>query len=122
MARVAIVTGGTRGIGAAISVTLKNKGYSVAAIYGGDDATAAAFKEETGIPVYKTDVSDFAACEAGGDRGRSWSRRCAGEQRRNHARRHLAPYDPGNLAKGDRHQSGVMFQHVALRHRGHARA
>jgi acetoacetyl-CoA reductase len=65
MARVAIVTGGTRGIGAAISVTLKNKGYSVAAIYGGDDATAAAFKEETGIPVYKTDVSDFAACEAG---------------------------------------------------------
>jgi len=65
MARVAIVTGGTRGIGAAISVTLKDKGYAVAAIYGGDDETAAAFKERTGIPVYKTDVSDFAACEAG---------------------------------------------------------
>lgn len=65
MARVAIVTGGTRGIGAAISVTLKDKGYAVAAIYGGDDETAAAFKERTGIPVYKTDVSDFGACEAG---------------------------------------------------------
>ena len=65
MARVAIVTGGTRGIGAAISVRLKDKGYSVAAIYGGDDETAAAFNKETGIPVYKTDVSDFAACEAG---------------------------------------------------------
>jgi acetoacetyl-CoA reductase len=65
MARVAIVTGGTRGIGAAISVTLKNKGYLVAAIYAGNDEAANAFKAETGIPVYKTDVSDFEACEAG---------------------------------------------------------
>ena len=52
MARVAIVTGGTRGIGAAISVTLKNKGFSVAAIYAGNDEAATAFKAETGIPVY----------------------------------------------------------------------
>lgn len=65
MGRVALVTGGTRGIGAAISVVLRDKGYSVAANYGGNDARANGFKEETGIPVYKWDVSDMAACEAG---------------------------------------------------------
>ena len=52
MSRVAIVTGGTRGIGAAISTALKAKGYSVAASYAGNDDAANAFKEETGIPVY----------------------------------------------------------------------
>jgi acetoacetyl-CoA reductase len=65
MARVAVVTGGTRGIGAAISKALKAAGYSVAANYGGNDATAQAFKAETGIPVYKWDVSSYEACEAG---------------------------------------------------------
>ena len=65
MARVAVVTGGTRGIGAAISKALKAAGYAVAAVYAGDDAKAAAFKKETGIPVYKWDVSKFAACKAG---------------------------------------------------------
>jgi acetoacetyl-CoA reductase len=65
MARVALVTGGTRGIGAAISTALKQAGYSVAANYGGNDEAANAFKGETGIPVYKFDVSDAAACEAG---------------------------------------------------------
>jgi acetoacetyl-CoA reductase len=65
MARVAIVTGGTRGIGAAISVALKNKGYRVAANYAGNDAAARQFQAEHGIPVYKFDVSDFAACEKG---------------------------------------------------------
>jgi acetoacetyl-CoA reductase len=65
MARVALVTGGTRGIGAAISKTLKEAGYSVAANYGGNDEAAQKFKGETGIPVYKFDVSDAAACEAG---------------------------------------------------------
>jgi acetoacetyl-CoA reductase len=63
--RVALVTGGTRGIGEAISVTLKDAGYSVAANYGGNDAKANAFKEATGIPVYKFDVADFEACKAG---------------------------------------------------------
>src|SRR5437764_9474657 len=65
MARVALVTGGTRGIGRAISTALKNAGYRVAANYGHDDATARRFSEETGIPVYKFNVADFAACVEG---------------------------------------------------------
>ena len=56
--RVALVTGGTRGIGAAISRMLKLGGYSVAANYAGNDVAAQAFKEETGIAVYRFDVSD----------------------------------------------------------------
>ncbi|GJD64800.1 acetoacetyl-CoA reductase [Methylobacterium frigidaeris] len=63
--RVALVTGGTRGIGAAISKGLKEAGYKVAANYGGNDEAAQAFKDETGIPVFKFDVGDAAACEAG---------------------------------------------------------
>ena len=65
MARVALVTGGTRGIGAAISVALKDAGCEVAATYGGNDEAATAFKERTGIPVYKWDVADFRACQDG---------------------------------------------------------
>ncbi len=62
MARVAVVTGGTRGIGHAISIELKHKGYRVAASYAGNDAAAQKFQAETGIPVYKFDVADFDAC------------------------------------------------------------
>ena len=65
MARVAVVTGGTRGIGEAISKALKAAGYKVAASYAGNDEAAAKFKAETGINVYKWDVSDFDACAAG---------------------------------------------------------
>jgi acetoacetyl-CoA reductase len=65
MARVALVTGGTRGIGAAISKALKAAGYKVAASYAGNDAAAEKFKAENGIPVYKWDVSSFEACAAG---------------------------------------------------------
>lgn len=65
MARVAVVTGGTRGIGKSISTALKDAGYTVAATYAGNDEAAEAFKAETGIEVFKWDVSDFAACEAG---------------------------------------------------------
>jgi acetoacetyl-CoA reductase len=64
MARVALVTGGTRGIGEAISVALKEKGFTVAANYAGNDAAAAIFRENTGIAVYKFDVGDFEACKA----------------------------------------------------------
>ena len=65
MTRVAVVTGGSRGIGAAISKALKAAGYSVAANYAGNDEAAAKFREETGIPVYKWDVSSYEACAAG---------------------------------------------------------
>jgi acetoacetyl-CoA reductase len=65
MSRVALVTGGTRGIGAAISVALKAAGYRVAANYGGNDEVAEKFKAANGIPVYKWDVSDSEACAAG---------------------------------------------------------
>ena len=65
MTRVAVVTGGSRGIGAAISKALKTAGYTVAANYAGNDEAAAKFREETGIPVYKWDVSSYDACAAG---------------------------------------------------------
>jgi acetoacetyl-CoA reductase len=65
MARVAVVTGGTRGIGHAISIALKEAGCTVAATYAGNDEAAAAFKAETGIAVYKWDVGDFDACKEG---------------------------------------------------------
>ena len=65
MARVAVVTGGTRGIGRAVAVSLKDNGYRAAACYGSDDKAAEAFSRETGIPVFKFDVADFAACTEG---------------------------------------------------------
>lgn len=65
MAHVAIVTGGTRGIGRAISEMLKRDGFTVAANYGGNDDKARAFTRETGIPAYKWDVGDHEACLAG---------------------------------------------------------
>ncbi len=65
MSRVALVTGGTRGIGAAIASALKDAGYKVAANYAGNDDAANAFNSETGIPVYKWSVADYDACAAG---------------------------------------------------------
>ncbi len=65
MARVAVVTGGTRGIGAAISKALAASGYGVAAVYYGNDEAAAKFKAETGVSVYKWDVGNYDACVAG---------------------------------------------------------
>ena len=65
MGRIALVTGGTRGIGAAIAVALKNAGYTVAANYAGNDDAAAKFTTETGIPTYKWSVADYDACTAG---------------------------------------------------------
>jgi acetoacetyl-CoA reductase len=65
MSKVAIVTGGSRGIGAAISVALKNAGYAVAANYAGNDEAAAKFTAETGIKTYKWSVADYDACAAG---------------------------------------------------------
>ncbi len=65
MAKSALVTGGTRGIGKAISIALKEAGYQVAANYAGNDEAAAAFKAETGIAVFKWSVADYDACKAG---------------------------------------------------------
>jgi acetoacetyl-CoA reductase len=65
MSKVAIVTGGTRGIGEAISKGLKAAGFTVAATYAGNDAAAAKFKGETGVSVYKWDVGDAKACADG---------------------------------------------------------
>jgi acetoacetyl-CoA reductase len=65
MARVAVVTGGTRGIGAAVSKALHAAGYKVAATYHGNDGAATKFKAETGVSVYKWDVSDYQSCVNG---------------------------------------------------------
>jgi acetoacetyl-CoA reductase len=65
MGRVALVTGGSRGIGAAISVALQAAGYTVAANYAGNDAAAEAFTKESGIPAYKWSVADYDECAAG---------------------------------------------------------
>ena len=65
MARIALVTGGTRGIGKAISIALKQAGHQVVANYAGNDEAAQAFKAETGIAVYKWSVADYDACQAG---------------------------------------------------------
>src|SRR5215216_4886729 len=65
MTKTAIVTGGTRGIGAAISIALKDAGYKVAASYAGNDEAAKKFSDETGIATYKWDVSSYEECTAG---------------------------------------------------------
>jgi len=65
MARTALVTGGTRGIGRAIAIALQAAGHRVAAVYRGNDEAAAAFSRETSIRVYKWDVGDFGACTSG---------------------------------------------------------
>jgi len=65
MAKVAVVSGGTRGIGAAISKALQAAGYTAVANYAGNDEAAAKFKAETGIPVYKWDVANYKACAEG---------------------------------------------------------
>jgi len=65
MSRVALITGGTRGIGAAISMALRNAGYRVVATYAGNDERADAFHTVTGISVYRWDVTDYEACREG---------------------------------------------------------
>jgi acetoacetyl-CoA reductase len=65
MSKVAVVTGGTRGIGHAVSLALKDKGFRVAANYAGNDKAAQQFQAESGIPIYKWDVGDYDACADG---------------------------------------------------------
>ncbi len=123
MARVAVVTGGSRGIGAAISKALKAAGYKVAANYAGNDEAAAKFKAETGIPVYKWDVSNYEACAAGlkkveADLGPiEVLVNNAGITRDAHV-----PQDDGRaVERGDQHQSQFAVQHDPARDRRHAR-
>ncbi len=89
MSKVALVTGGTRGIGEAISKGLKAAGFTVAANYSGNDEAAAKFKAETGIAVYKFDVGDYSGDGGGDQADRGRSRACRGrrQQCRHHARR-----------------------------------
>ena len=63
--RVALVTGGTRGIGAAISIKLKESGYKVAAIYAGNDEVATKFSKENKIPIFKWSIANYEECVAG---------------------------------------------------------
>ena len=93
MARVAFVTGGTRGIGEAVCLALKDQGFTVVANYGGDEAKARSFTAANGIPAYKWDVGDHQAClDSCADRGGDRADRRAGQQCRHHPRRR-APQD-----------------------------
>ncbi len=65
MNKVALVTGGTRGIGASIAIALKNKGYTVAVTYQSNEASAKKFQQENQIPIYQWDISNFEACQEG---------------------------------------------------------
>ena len=123
MARVALVTGGTRGIGAAISKALKDAGYKVAASYAGNDTAAEKFKAETGIPVYKWDVSSFDACAAGvkkveADLGPV---DVLDQQCRHHQGWRVPQDDARAVECRHQHQSRFAVQHDAPGDRGHAR-
>ena len=124
MARVAVVTGGTRGIGHAISIALKNKGFRVAANYAGNDAAAQQFQAETGIPGLQVGRRRLRRLRRRLRSGRQGTRpdRRAGQQRRHHARRHAAPDDQGELGRGHPHQSRLRLQHDAPGDRRHAHA
>lgn len=65
MSRIALVTGGTRGLGQAVSLALQQAGHTVAAVYHSHDEEARAFSEQSGIPVFQWDVADYAACQDG---------------------------------------------------------
>jgi len=115
MSRVALVTGGTRGIGAAIAVGLKNAGYRVAVNYAGNDEAAQKFKAETGIAVYKWSVADYDACAEGiakveADLGPVEVR---STMPASHPRLHVPQDDARAVERGDRHQPQRRLQHDA---------
>ena len=114
MARVALVTGGSRGIGAAISMALKAEGRTVIASYAGNDVAAEAFTKETGIPAMKFDAGDFAACETALATIKASHGPVeilvnnAGITRDGT----MARMSPRHVGRGDRHQPRQLFQPV----------
>ena len=124
MARVAVVTGGTRGIGHAISTALKYKGFRVAANYAGNDAAAAAVPGRDRHPRLQMGRGRLRRLPGRRDahHPRPRADRRAGQQRRHHARRHAASHDQGQLGRGDPHQPRLRLQHDPAGHRKHARA
>jgi len=108
MARVALVSG-ERGASGCDQQALKAAGYKVAANYAGNDAAADKFKNETGIPIYKWDVSSFEACARAQavetDLGRS---RCSSTMR-HHPRRRVSQDDAGAVERGHQHNLGSLF-------------
>jgi hypothetical protein len=129
MKRIALVTGGTRGLGKAIALALRDAGCQVAATYHSDEGAARRMQDETGIPALRWDVADFNACRDGVRRGRrAQGGRPAGTDRRarqqcgDHGRRHVPQDEPGTMVAGSAHQSRVGVQRDTPGHRGHARA
>ena len=124
MARVAVVTGGTRGIGAAVSKALKAAGCQVAATYHANDEAAAKFKAETGVHVYKWNVANYDECVAGLAKVAAGPRpgRHSGQQCGHHQGRDVPQDDPGPMVRRHQHQPQFPLQHVPAGHRGHARA
>ena len=114
MTKVALVTGGTRGIGAAISIALKEAGRTVVASYAGNVSAAEAFEKATGIATLKFDAGDFEECEAAvatitADHGPiEILVNNAGITRG----RHHDPHDPRHVGCGDRHQPRLLLQPV----------
>ena len=125
MARVAVVTGGTRGIGAAISKALKAAGYKVAANYAGNDEAATEVQGARPASPSSNGMSrSYEACAAGlkqveADLGPVDD---PGQQCRHHPRRHVPPHEAGAVERGDQHQSQFAVQHVPAGDRRHARA
>ena len=113
MARVAIVTGGTRGIGEAISIALRDQGMKVAANYAGNEERAREFTERTGIPAFKWDVSDFEACQHGVGKVDAGSRRGrrAGQQCRHHPRHDYEAHGSPEVAGSHGYEPRRLLQH-----------
>jgi hypothetical protein len=123
MARVALVTGGSRGIGEAISKALKAEGYEVAATYAGNDEKAAAFTEATGIKTYKWNVADYEASKAGIAQVEADLGPIDIVVANAGITRDAVPQDDARaVERGDRHQPHRRLQHRAPGLARHARA
>ena len=114
MSNTAIVTGGTRGIGAAVSVALSEDGHKIAATYAGNDQAGEAFMTQTGISLYRFDVADFDQCADSVSRIETdlGAVGILGQQRRHHPRRHFAADGLLAVERGFAEQPLLLLQHV----------